>query len=174
MEEEYTFSFEEELYEAIAMLDLWNGGTAQATAQGVVFQVDGISAVDEFTATGMVALDQRDEEERPVEFLTIDLILAKNADRSKASLIKEKLYDVNLGLKEGMFYMDDQANFCYEANIPVLRESVESSLQLFIAVFLDIMNYLDGVYPYLLRLIGHPEVAEFTDYILTMLGEEEE
>ena len=172
MDEENTFSFEEELYEAIAMLDVWNGGTAQATEGGVVFQVAGISAVDEFTATGMAALDIRDEEERPVEFLTIDLILAKGADQNKAPLIMQKLYEVNLGFKEGMFYMDDSGSFCFEANIPVLRESVESSLQLFIAEFLDILHYLDGVYPYLLRLIGHPEVADFAEYITTMLGEE--
>lgn len=162
------YSFEEELYAAIAMLGFWEDGQATATPGGVLFQQSGISAVEEFVVTGVAALDIRDGEEQPVEFMSIDLVLAKNGDKSKEALIKEKLYDVNTGLKEGMFFMDDNGNLCFEANFPVIRGEVETSLRLFIAQYIDIMNYLDGVYPYLLRVIAHPEVADFVEYIATM------
>ena len=166
------YSFEKELYEAISMLEFWDDGKANATDGGVVFQVPAISGVEDFTATGLVSLDLR-EEEQPVEFLSIDLVLARNADPSKETIIKQKLYDLNLGLKEGMFYMDDEKNFCFEANFPVIRGDVEGALQLFIAQYIDIINYLDGVFPYILRLIAHPEVADFNEYIATMLSGEE-
>lgn len=168
------YSFEEELYDAIAMLEFWEEGNAVSTPGGVMFTADNVSAVEEFRLNGAVSLDIRDGEEHPVEFLSIDFILAKNADKNKASIIKEKLYDVNLGLKEGMFYMDDESNFCFEANFPVIRGDVETSLKLFIAQYMDIMNYIDGVYPYILRVVAHPEVADFADYILTMTGGVEE
>ncbi|MDO5331436.1 MAG: hypothetical protein Q4E99_02040, partial [Bacillota bacterium] len=114
------YTFEEELYQAISMLEFWDEDKAQLTGGGVLFQVSNISAIEEFVAMGVVSLDLR-EEEQAVEFLSIDFVLAKNADASKEAIIKQKLYDVNLGLKEGMFYLDDEKNLCFEANFPVIR-----------------------------------------------------
>lgn len=169
----YEYDYEQELYEAIALLGFWDEGKATATPGGVVFTASDISGVPEFIANGMVSLDIRNDETRPVEFLTLDLVLATKADPNKADIIKQKLYDVNTGFKQGMFFMDDENNFCFETSFPVIRGDVETSLELFIAQYMDTMNYLDGVYPYLLRTIAHPEVADFAEYIVTMAGEEE-
>ena len=169
----YEYNYEQELYEAIALLGFWDEGKAKATPGGVVFTANDISGIPEFAANGMVSLDLRGEEASPIEFLTIDLVLAKKADPKKADIIKQRLYDVNTGFKQGMFFMDDENNFCFETSFPVVRGDIETSLQLFIAQYMDAMNYIDGVYPYLLRTIAHPEVADFAEYIITMAGEEE-
>ena len=166
------YNFEKELYEAISMLEFWDDGKANATDGGVVFQVPAISGVEDFTATGLVSLDLR-EEEQPVEFLSIDLVLARNADPSKETIIKQKLYDLNLGLKEGMFYVDSENNLAYEMNFPIIRDNVVASLQLFIAVYNDMSNYIDGVYPYILRLVAKPDDSNFNEYLAALIGEEE-
>ena len=169
----YEYDYEQELYEAIALLDFWDEGKAAATPGGVVFTASDISGIPEFVASGMVSLDLRDGEARPIEFLTLDLVIAKKADPNKADIIKQKLYDVNTGFKQGMFFMDDDNNFCFETSFPVVRGNIEISLELFIAQYMDAMNYIDGVYPFILRTIAHPEVADFAEYIITMIGEAE-
>ena len=167
-------NFEQELYSAISGLSLWGEGKASATEAGVLFQAENISAVEEFNAMGRVSLDVREETKRSVEFLTIDLVLAQNADPKLADKIIPKLYDVNLALKEGVFYLDDSNNLCYEVNFPVLRADLEASLKLFIAAYTDVMNYIDGVYPFLLRVMSHPEDSSFNEYIMAILESGEE
>ena len=165
-------SFERELYSAISMLDFWAEGKAAATEGGVLFQAENVSGIEEFKVVGMASLDLRDDMQHPVEFLTLSFILAKNIGAEAVPAIIGKLYEVNLSFKEGMFFIDDNHNLCYEANFPVLRDNVEEALQLFIAAYSDTITYLDGVYPYLLRLAARPEDADFTQYLLAMTAEE--
>lgn len=166
------YTFEEELYKSISLLSFWEEGKAQMTPGGVLFEMNNISAVADFRAIGRISLDVRENKERPIEFLTVDLLLAKGAKEDNVQAITNKLYDVNLGLKEGMFYMDEEGNLSYEVNFPVVRGNVEISLQLFIAEYMDLSNYIDGVYPYLLRLMARPEDADFTQYIVAMLADD--
>ena len=163
-------SFEEELYSAISMLSFWEEGKAVATKGGVSFEMENISAVEEFRALGMVSLDVR-EEERPVEFLTLGLILAVDMEPENAEAAIPALHDVNLAFKEGLFYIDEDRNLCYEANFPVLRGDLEGSLKLFIAAYDETRTFIDGVFPFLLRLAARPQDADFREYLLTMLGE---
>lgn len=173
-EETRDLTFNEELYASIAVLGFWDDDKVGATSEGVAFQIDNISAVEEFTGVGSVKIDNRDsEEELAVDYLTLNIILAQDAPDDKKDLIAQRLYEVNLGLKEGMFFIDDEKNLVYEVNFPILRGKVEESLELFIAMYIDAVNYIDGVYPYLLRVIAKPDDCNFNEYIVAMAGEEE-
>ena len=165
-------SFERELYSAISMLDFWSEGKAAATEGGVLFQAENISGIEEFIIVGMAALDIRDDVQHPVEFLTLSFVLAKNVAAEFVPAIIGKLYEVNLSFKEGMFFIDENYNLCYEANFPVLRDNLEETLQLFIMEYSDTITYFDGVYPYLLRLIARPDGVDFNQYIMAMTAEE--
>lgn len=161
-------SFERELYGAISMLDFWAEGKAAATEGGVLFQAENISGIKEFNIVGMTSLDIRDDVQHPVEFMTLSFVLAKNIEAEAVPAIIEKLYEVNLSLKEGMFFIDENYNLCYESNFPVLRDKLEETLQLFIMEYTDATTYFDGIYPYLLRLIARPNDADFSRYIMAM------
>lgn len=162
-------NYEQELYNAIALLDFFNPEATRATENGTVFKIQGISGKDDFQAVGRVVLDLQ-EEPLPVEFMDFTLILAKNVDLSLLDEINEKLYEINLLFKAGVFSIEADGTLLFEAYFPVLRDDIETSLKLFIAEFNNVSDFLDGLYPYLLRVIALPNESDLNEYIEAALS----
>lgn len=162
-------NYEQELYNAIALLNFFNPEATRATENGTVFRIQGISGKDEFQAVGRAVIDLQ-EEPSPVEFMDLTLVLGKNIDVRQIDVISDKLYELNLLFKAGIFSVEADGTLLFEAYFPVIRDDVETSLKLFIAEFNNIKDFLDGLYPYLLRVIALPTDANLNEYIQAALS----
>ena len=139
---------------------------------GVTFSLQNISGYTQFKAVGQVEFEDRGEE-KPVEYLSVSLLLAKDIDEKNAGKMIPKLYEINMNYRTGMFFLDGGGNLCFNSSFPVPRDDVDCTIKLFLAEFLDLTDFVNGVYPYLLRVVAHPEDCDLREYIEAMIGEGE-
>ena len=164
--------FRQELYNRIGELGLLDPADIKVNEFGVTFALQNISGYTQFKAVGQIELEDRGEE-KPVEYLSVSLLLAKDIDEKNAGKMIPKLYEVNMNYRTGMFFLDGGGNLCFNSSFPVLRDDVEGAVKLFLAEFIDLSDFINGVYPYLLRVVAHPEDCNFREYIEAMVGEGE-
>lgn len=157
-------NYEQELYNAIAASNVFKGEQAHAVEDGVVFEIAGVSGVEDFVVIGRSGIDAQDEP-KPVEFLGLTMVLAKNIALGKVSQVEEKLYELNVLFKSAIFSIESDGTLLLEASFPVIRDDVETSVKLFNAEFTNIMDFLDGLYPYILRVVALPEDSDLTEYL---------
>ena len=93
------------------------------------------------------------------------MVLAKNIALGKVSQVEEKLYELNVLFKSAIFSIESDGTLLLEASFPVIRDDVETSVKLFNAEFTNIMDFLDGLYPYILRVVALPEDSDLTEYL---------
>lgn len=168
-------SFSEALFQSIENLGIWADDRYERQDEGIFFQVSDICGQEEFGAIGHVVLEPSAEDRRAV-FMNLYLMLAKDIeDEIKGDLIP-KLYELNLNYRTGVFYVDEASNLCYETRFPIMWGDVEGAMMAFAAEYMDIMDFLDGMYPYILRCAVVPKDSNLQEYIWLMTqgaGEEE-
>lgn len=164
---EQELSFSDRLYEGIGNLSFWADDEVNADSNGVTFMMKNICNKPGFNAVGNYSLVDTDSE-NPVEFASFYLILAKNVDAGKMKYIIPELYEMNLNYRNGVFVVDEPGNICFEARVPVPRDDLESAIQAFAAEYMEISDYLDAFYPFILRLAAKPEEASFNNYLKTL------
>ena len=164
---EQELSFSDRLYEGIGNLSFWTDNEVSADPDGVSFVMKNICNKAEFNAVGNYSLVDTDSV-NPVEFASFYLILAENVDAAKMKYIIPALYEMNLSYRNGVFVADEPGNICFEARIPVLRDNIEGAIQSFAAEYIEISDYLDAFYPFILRLAAKPEEADFNSYLKTL------
>ena len=166
-------TFEQDLFSSIGELGLWDEENSRVTNDGIVFSMEEISGIEKFRAVGQLSIEDRGED-RAVDFMNMNLVLAKGVDENKIDAIIPKLYEINITFKTGVFFLDGGGNLCFESTFPIIREDVESSLQIFTSIYSDVVDFINTVYPYLLRVFVKPEDANFADYIEALLTEPNE
>ena len=163
-------NFKESLYNDISEIGFWDSESVHITDSSLVFDLKSISGLDEFRALGSVTLDDHDKNAY-VQYLNLTLILAKGIEEHVSDKMLVKLHELNTTYRYGMFYLDGAGNLCVESVFPIVRDDLEGSLRLFIAQYSNLETFINGIFPYLLRVITVPEEANFQEYIITMLEE---
>ena len=162
-------AFEQEVYEQIASLEIFDGKSVSVTEDSVLFEVTNISAMEKFRAIGQAAFVSMSDEET-VDYLDLTLILAKNVEQENVGKIIPKLYEVNLAYKQGVFFSDGGNNLCFETSFPVMNGKVDDATALFLSQYFAITEFLDAVYPDFLRVIVKPDESDFKEYLIAMAG----
>ena len=169
---EQKLTFTNMLYEGIGNLPFWADDEVNADDDGVTFMMKNICQKPEFNALGSFLLVETDDA-NPVEFASFYLILAKKVDSSKMKYIVPQLYELNVNYRNGLF-IAEYGNICFEARIPVARDDIDSAIKSFAAQYMEISDYLDTFYPFILRLAADPEKANFKDYMNALIKKVEE
>ena len=162
-------AFISNLFDNIAELGLWEENEYRLGQNGILFQLNKIGGDTDFRAAGEISIEKRNEE-LPVEFLDISLVLAKEIEEKNVEAIIRKLYEVNITFQRGILFLDGGGNLCFEAAFPIVADDMEGALKLFLAVYAEIVMFLSSVYRYLFRVIADPENADFQEYIVAMLN----
>lgn len=166
-------SFSEAVFQSIENLGIWEDGSYERQEEGIFFQMSDICGREDFGAIGQVSFEPSAEERRAV-FMNFYLIIAKDIeDEIKDDLIL-KLYELNLNYKTGVFYVDEASNLCYETRFPIVWGDVENAVVAFATEYMDIADFLDGFYPYILRCAVTPKDSDLQEYIWVMTRESEE
>ena len=163
-------AFISDLFDNIAEIGLWEADEYRLGQDGILFQLNQIGGDTDSRAVGEISIEERDEE-LPVEFLDISLVLAKEIEEKNVEAIIRKLYEINITFQRGVFFLDGGGNLCFEAAFPIVADDMEGALKLFLAVYSDINSFLNSIYRYLLRVIVNPENVSFEEYIVAMLNE---
>lgn len=167
---EKELTFVQTLYNEVAALGVWEAGEVRIEDHGVVFTMADIADRDDFNAMGYFYIDITDYP-RPMEFAGLRLMLAQRVDRKKKEIVIPKLFELNLNFRNGIFYLDDFGNIFYEAKFPVARDDIRDALASFMAEYLEISDYLDVMYPYILSLANDPETAVLKEYISYLMSQ---
>ena len=169
---EKNLTFVQTLYNEVAALGVWEDDEVRIEDHGVVFTMADIADRDDFNAMGYFYVDITDYP-RPVEFAGLRLMLAQRVDRKKKDVLIPKLFELNLNFRNGIFYVDDFGNIFYEAKFPVARDNIQDALASFMVEYLEISDYLDVMYPYVLSLANNPEDASLKEYMTYLMDQVE-
>lgn len=167
-------AFKDDLFQRISASKVFEEGTAVVEQGVVMFKINGITGISQFKAVGQVELVDRGEDSF-VDYLDISVILAKGIDEAKVTeALIPRLYELNMTYRTGMFSLDGGGNLVFESAFPVVRDDVDGAVKLFEAEYIDLVEFLDGVYPYLLRVVARPADCNFKEYVLSLMGETDE
>ena len=167
---EKDLTFVQTLYREIVALGVWEDDEVRIEDHGVVFTMADIADRDDFNAMGYFYVDIADRP-RLMEFAGLRLMLVQRVDRQKKAVLIPKLFELNLNFRNGIFYVDDFGNIFFEAKFPVARDNIQDALASFMAEYLEISDYLDVMYPYLLSLADDPEGTDLKEYMMYLMSQ---
>ena len=161
----------EVLLEKIAALPLWTGEEVQVLQDSVLFTVSGIGEMPDAHMIGEVRVERRETPKS--DWMVLRAMLAKCSEDIRADLANEKLYELTMNFRNGVFYLDDSGTLCVESSIPIIRDKSGSNVQLFYAQYTELTDFLNIFYPYLLKVVTAPEEASLQEYVSALVTETE-
>lgn len=165
-------SYMEAVFQSIENLNIWEEGKINRVEDGILFQMSGICGREDFGAIGNVTFEPLAKERR-VAFMNLYLVIAKEIEEEIHTQLFPKLYELNVNHRNGVFFVDQAGNLCYEAKFPVVWGNVESAALGFAAEYMEISEFLDGMYPYILRCVTNPKECELAEYVWMMTRDTE-